>query len=137
MLEIRFGFFAEDLRNERSGQMTAVGIWGSRCFVPEFPAILRSVAISTYLENPEGIAYPFLITMMVPGMGTQQHRGTLNVQHDRPGHFLGLMSGPVVVQAPSTITATVRIECDPVLERTFSLEVLQQTQSSGTPPSLP
>jgi hypothetical protein len=127
MAQILFGFFSEDARVERTGQITAVGMWGGTLTLAGTPHTLRSIAFNAYVENPELRPYRFSIRIEGPlGLGPTLplvHEGQMQVDSQRSSHFLGLIMGPALVLQPGAIRATLRIESEPPIEKVFTLEV--------------
>lgn len=129
MAAIRYAFFCEDLRAEEGGKTTAIGLWGSECLVPAFPAVMRSLAFHAHIANPDGASVPLLIRVdgpFVSPMRPPEARHQLPASPVKTTNNLNMVFGPVVLARPGNVTVTLRLEVDPPVEETFTLAIISR-----------
>lgn len=136
MPTIRYGFFCEDTRLEKTGQITAVGLWGDTLHVSSFPAAIRAVAFTAYADNPESATLRFGIRLEGPFARPPGDLGELfgeiPGQVGKTGSFFGFVTGGLTFSGPGTLSATVRLTDQPDSERTFTLEIALAPAPSPT-----
>ena len=124
-VRVQYGFFCEMTRQEVSGQITAIGLWGNQIRIQTLgPMIIPNLAFHAYVWNPDEEHLAAKATFKIPGL-------TQNPEFDLPllpnigmtGHNVVLALAGIPVPAPGEITLTLEIKCDPPIREEYKLEI--------------
>lgn len=127
-IEIALGVFCEIARLEKTGQVSAIGIWGTTCLVDATtpPVTLSSLAFLAQIANPDHHEYRATLTVSFPGVpapvvnSIEVTGEKLKVQDAQ--NFILQMFTPNILEF-GDIVATVHLETDPPVEQEFRLAI--------------
>jgi hypothetical protein len=124
-VEISYGFFCEQLRAEEGGKTSALGILSDVIYLQgTAPFLLPSLALHVHVKNPMRTAFDVVFRLDLPGgVTTPEFRFPVEVNNTSVGHNLNLNFGNIVLTQLGMISARVRLETAPPIEREFQLEI--------------
>jgi hypothetical protein len=143
MPEICHAFLCEDIRQELSNQITAVGIWSGRIVVPTFPAVLRSFALHVNFKNSERLPYPFRTRIEGPydrsTIGELAFDGVCSTDPGFTGQHFNIIIGALRILEAGVIRASFEILAQPPVVKVVELDVtdVPPASSVSTKASIP
>jgi len=137
-VRIIYGFFCEHLRQEASGQTTAIGLWGTEWRIATAgPVTAPSLSFHAFVTNPKQIPISGNATFQLPGVD-QKIEIPLNIQiaEGMTGHNINLTIGNVPIAKPGQATVRLQFNCEPPIDEEFSLEIRFIPPPNGPSPKI-
>ena len=123
--EIVHGLFCETLRQEVSGQTTAVGIWGETCrFAIAPPAVIPTLAFHAFIRNPEHLSYNAKVQINLPGNPAPVTFETpIKGDPSQDSQNINIQLAGIPVAQAGDVVVLVHLDTTPPVEREFHLHV--------------
>jgi len=123
--EIVYGLFCESLRQEVSGQTTAVGIWGETCrFAIAPPALIPTLAFHAFIRNPEHLSYNARVQINLPGNSAPVTFETpIKGDPAQDSQNINIQLASIPVPQAGDVVVRVHLDTTPPVEGEFHLHV--------------
>lgn len=132
-IRVLYGFFCELLRAESSGQVTAIGLWGSECRIAaSLPASLPSLSFHAFVLNPDQAPVKARLKLEIPGSPSPDPvEMDLISKQGNVGHAINFTMLNVPVLAPAMARMTLELIAETTITKIFEMNI--RSMAPGQP----